>query len=410
MPTRRAESPRRRPPPRSRGRTTPSSRTTDSTVAPSASSRYSPLTNTFLTRAPHPRTVPGSARRARRAASAPARARPPTSPVSGASSTPLRQWPVAQTSPSSSPGPTTGRVVRRARAAARRRRSTSSSSPTSGTTSQAASNSRYTPSAVTAVSKPCSSTSRPAPRARRRAERGSSAACARSARSGGSIPARRPQLEDLALDRAHRRAPRPSGAGRGSTRRRPPRPRRTRPDPEWCARRTRPPVELDRAHLDSERDLVDHRGERAHGRARVGLRLVVGQDPAGDARRQSRLEAPAAARRQPFDVQPERALKLVQPPQRLGVVAIRGHHRAPLSRYPVGSPLRSSSSAANAGQRSRPRQVDPQQALLAEVGLRHRREHARPPRARPRRPARSRDRHEHGQAASLQRARRRPGR
>src|SRR4051794_14626753 len=78
--------------------------------------------------------------------------------VIGASSTPLRWWPVAQITPSRSPisGALSG-VPGRNRAAA----STNSSSPTSGSTSRAASRIVKTPSAVTAVSKPRSSTVAP---------------------------------------------------------------------------------------------------------------------------------------------------------------------------------------------------------------------------------------------------------
>src|SRR3954447_12026489 len=78
--------------------------------------------------------------------------------VIGASSTPLRWWPVAQITPSRGPisGALSG-VPGRRRAAAW----TNSSSPTSGSTSRAASRSEKTPSAVTLVSKPRSSTVAP---------------------------------------------------------------------------------------------------------------------------------------------------------------------------------------------------------------------------------------------------------
>src|SRR6185312_9163921 len=99
----------------------------------------------------------------------PARSAATASPVTGASRTPLRQWPVAQINPlSSGSAPTIGRLSgvpgRRPAFAP-----TSSSSPISGSTSHAASSRRKTPSAVTAVSKPCSSTvapstTRPSPR------------------------------------------------------------------------------------------------------------------------------------------------------------------------------------------------------------------------------------------------------
>src|SRR4051794_8296685 len=86
--------------------------------------------------------------------------------VTGASRTPLRKWPVAHTTPSRSSitGELSG-VPGRSRAAA----STSSNSSISGSTSHAASSRRWTPPAVTVVSKPRSSTVAPtttSPRAR----------------------------------------------------------------------------------------------------------------------------------------------------------------------------------------------------------------------------------------------------
>ena len=122
-------------------RSTPSSCTTVSTVASSPSSRYSPLTNTFLTRAP-PRTGRRvRAAPARRAATRPPAGPPRPRPSAASAGRRCASGPVAHTSPSSSPGPTTAAlsgVPGRSPAPA----STSSSSPTSGTTSQAASSSR----------------------------------------------------------------------------------------------------------------------------------------------------------------------------------------------------------------------------------------------------------------------------
>ena len=162
----------------------------------------SPLRTTFM-RAP-PRSAAG-----RRARPTPAAARRPApsptrSAVTGVSRMPLRKWPVAQTRPSSAPGPIAGRLsgvagrrpaisssissskhagdeLARCRAAARRRRPRSASCP-----------SRAPPS------------SRRARSGRRRAGRSTRArrgSCARRARA-----VRVAQPQHLALDRAHRHA------------------------------------------------------------------------------------------------------------------------------------------------------------------------------------------------------------
>src|SRR5439155_15185980 len=75
------------------------------------------------------------------------------SAVIGVSSTPLRKWPVAQITLSGSARPISGELSGEPGRSAPRA-PTNSSSETSGRTSQAASSSRYTPSAVTFVSKP----------------------------------------------------------------------------------------------------------------------------------------------------------------------------------------------------------------------------------------------------------------
>ena len=118
-------------------------------------------------------------------------------------------------------------------------------------------------------------------------------------------------------------------------------------------------------------------------------------------RRQARLEAPAAARREPLDVEPERELELVQATQRLGVVAVGGHDQ----RAAVAVAGRQPGALLQLGREGGPAlaggQVHAHEPLLAEVGLHHRREHARG-HARSAVPGSGRAiDHEHGQAALL---------
>ena len=158
------------------------------------------------------------ARPPRRAAARRRAARPPPRPSAAPAARRCASGPVAHTSPRRSPSPITGRlsgVPGRRPATARR----SSSSSVSGITSQACSSRRWTPPAVTAVSKPCSSMVRaehhaPVAAAHEVAAR----ACARSGRAARRRR-RGAQLEDLPLHRAHRQAPRRGERGRPRARR-----------------------------------------------------------------------------------------------------------------------------------------------------------------------------------------------
>jgi hypothetical protein len=84
-------------------------------------------------------------------------------------------------------------------------------------------------------------------------------------------------------------------------------------------------VVLDRIHTHAELHLPGGVGERADGRARVGAPVLRREDAARDPRREPRLERAAARGRQPLGPEPERAVELLEPPQRLGVVAVGGH-------------------------------------------------------------------------------------
>src|SRR5215204_1385107 len=85
-------------------------------------------------------------------------------------------------------------------------------------------------------------------------------------------------------------------------------------------------VVVDGLHLHAERHLLRCGGQRGHGRARIRVAVLGCEDPAGDSWREARLEGAAARRREPFRGQPERALEVVQAAERLGVVAVGGHH------------------------------------------------------------------------------------
>ena len=100
--------------------------------------------------------------------------------------------------------------------------------------------------------------------------------------------------------------------------------------------------------------LADGGRQRARRRAGIRLAVAVGEDAAGDPRRQARLEAPAAARRAATRRR-GRARRAAgaggAAPRRRRGRPPRSGRRSRDSRS--ASPVRSSSSAANAGQRSR---------------------------------------------------------
>ena len=135
-----------------------------------------------------------------------------------------------------------------------------------------------------------------------------------------------------------------------------------------------------------------------HG-TRVGGGVAVGEHAAGDPRREARLEVAAAAGRQPLGVEAERRVELVQAPQRLGVVAVGGHHERAALAKAGGQAAALLELGRERGPALAREQVHLQPGLLAEVRLGHRREHSRGHvRGAGARLAGAID-HEHGQAA-----------
>src|SRR5215208_1889944 len=185
----------------------------------------------------------------------------------------------------------------------------------------------------------------------------------------------RVQLEDLSLHRPYGRALAAGVEGRA------PRPcchhhllarNRAGAGADAAHRRALP---FDGLDLHAESDLLCRRGQGRHRRARVGVAVLRRQNSARDARRQPRLEAAAARRREPLRGQPERALEVVQAAERLGVVAVGRHHEGAA----VAVAGRQAGDLLELGGERRPalapREVHPQRPLLAEVGLRHGGEH-----------------------------------
>jgi hypothetical protein len=105
--------------------------------------------------------------------------------------------------------------------------------------------------------------------------------------------------------------------------------------------------------------------------------IVRGEHAAADARREPRLESAAVAATEPLGVESQRALEGVQAAHLLEVVAIDRHHqRAALAIAGVEARALGQLGGERRPGR-RPREVEPQQRLLAELRLGDGREHAR---------------------------------
>ncbi len=312
----------------------------------------------------------------------------------------MRWWPVAHSSPSTSPGPIAGAlsgVPGRSPA----RAATSSSSPTSGSTSQAASSSRKTPSAVTAVSKPCSSCGRAEHDAAVGARDEVAARRAHDVASRRAEAAPHAQLEQLPLDRPHRRRrglgrQRPLGApGAGGDQHRAGGDRLALVEPGdqqlVGIRRGIDRDDFDAAdtaaggvearHLDADAQLATGGGEgggqRANDGERVDVAVLRRVDRAADPRRQTGLAPACGARPEPLGVESELDLEGVQAAQLLGVVAVGGDDQRAASRVAGRQRGQLLELGGEGGPQVARGEVELEQRLLAEGRLGHRGEHAR---------------------------------
>ena len=260
------------------------------------------------------------------------------SAVIGASRTPWRWWPVAQTRPSTSPRPTPARCR---------------ASPGAGPRAPRPARARRRPGAPRGRPRAAGTRPRRSPRGRTRAPRSwrrspprrrrgtprSSAACGRSASGQRGRPGAAAQPQDLALDRAHRRA-RVAGQVRQRSARRAPAARTTSPAATRAPslQRSTPATRPSRASSARRRPRTStlaarapraRRASAATTRARVDLVVVRaramppptrGESP-GSSRRHSRP-------REPLDVEAERALEARGAGgPRSSVVAVGGHHQ-----------------------------------------------------------------------------------
>ena len=193
--------------------------------------------------------------------------------------------------------------------------------------------------------------SRPRPLARPRAARCRPRACRTTRRAiGASRSPRRRRIWPFTGRTARGRRPVVRRARPTASRRRP------RPGRRRCARPTRASTPVTRSDSDGHSGDRRRRAEarRRHARAprseprreRARRHLVVDRraNPADDARGEARLQRPALRRAQPFRIELERELELVQPPQQLGLVAVERHGQRAATAG-SRSPLRSRSRA-----------------------------------------------------------------